>query len=459
MENAIATSQIKTFSYRHVMTSDMAFRVCCWLYLISFAILPDWFGFYLGMLFSAKRIMLVLCFAMMIFSRKRLNRFVQMIKKLTVANILIGLYMFVRLYTAVYRRNVQTFAGEFLDGVLVFYFFCYLLRYEFSTASLFKFLRVTLWILCLCGLFEYLTQINLFSFLNTSNAFLVTTNVRGELRLQGNCHHPIQFGMYISMLFCLSCYDPKTNKLFLFRHPMLFILASLCVFFSGSRGPFGLYLVTLPLICLFSGKDERIKSFVILLAIIAALVIVMLFLYKTYVGQWILHMFASVIDSIFDTTLVNDYFSQLGINYDGSTAYRDALAKVFQLDYLNPLIGRGSAYQFSVVIDGIWLQSGDNNFVNTYVVYAYPGLITQALLFLLCLGLSLWGRIKQKEPLFGAIFVAAIVYIIGLWFVAAMGTFMYFWMLLAIAVMRTRQDKHSKMRKLTSKPKSLGKKF
>lgn len=438
MQNTLAVHNKISANPAKLVTDETVFRVCCWLYLISFAILPDWFGFYLGMLFSAKRIMLFVCFAMILFSRKRLNRFVQMIKKLTVANVLIGLYMFVRLYTAVYRRNVQTFAGEFLDGVMVFYFFCYLLKYEISKASMFKFLRITLWILCLCGLFEYLTQINLFSFLNTSNAFGVGANIRGELRLRGNCHHPIQFGMYISMLFCLSCYDPKTEKLFLFRHPVLFILASLCVFFSGSRGPFGLYLFSLPMICLFSGRDERIKSFVILSAIIAVFVLVMLFVYKTYAGQWTLHMFASVVDSIFDTTLVNDHFSQLGISYDSSTAYRDALAKVFQLDYLNPLVGRGGGYSLSVAIDGIWLRSGDNNFVTTYIAYAYPGLITQALLFLLCLGLSLRGRIKQKEPLFGAIFVAAIAYIIGLWFVAAMGTFMYFWMLLAIAVLVTK---------------------
>lgn len=454
-------SQNKLIHQTSNFTDESVFRACWWLYLISFAILPDWFGFNLGMLFSAKRIMLFICLAMMIFSRKRLNRFVQMIKKLTVANILIGLYMFVHLYTAIYRRNVHTFVGEFLDGMLVFYFFCYLLKYEIPKASLFKFLRVTLWILCFCGIFEYLTQINVFSFLDTTNNFLVGTNVRGELRLQGNCHHPIQFGMYISMLFCLSCYDPKTNKLFLFRHPVLFILASLCVFFSGSRGPFGLYLISLPLICLFSGKDERIKSFVILLAIIAVFVVVMLFLYKTYAGQWVLHMFASVLDSIFGTTIVNDHFSQLGINYYYSSQYRDILPKVFELDYLNPLIGRGARYTLSVMIDGVWVGGGttDNNYVGTYVAYAYPGLITQALLFLLCLGLSLWGRIKQKEPLFGAIFVAATAYIIGLWFVAAMGTFMYFWMLLAIAVMRTRQDKHSKTRRLTSKPKSLEKKF
>lgn len=442
MENVLAKKRSFARSST-VITGDTVFHACCWLYLIAFAILPDWFGFYLGMLFSAKRIMLFVCFAMIIFSRERLNRFVQMVRKLTVANVIIGLDMFVHLYTAVYRRTVQTFAGNFLDGVMVFYFFCYLLKYEITAQSLLKFLRVTLWILCLCGIFEFLTQINLFAFLNTSNTFVVDTHIRGELRLQGNCHHPIQFGMYISMLFCLSCYDPKTKKLFLFRHPLLFVLSFLCVFFSGSRGPFGLYLLSLPLICLFSGKDERIKSFVILFALIAVFVIVMLFVYQTYAGQWTLHMFAAVIDSVFDTTLVNDYFSQLGINYYYSSRYRDLLPMVFQLDYLNPLLGRGARYSLSVMIDGVLVGGGtiDNNYIATYVAYAYPGLITQGLLFLLCLSLSFWGRIKEREPLFGAIFVAAIAYIIGLWYVAAMGTFMYFWMLLAMTVMLVPKKK------------------
>ena len=84
MEKLFAAPQINTLSSRRVITSDKVFHACCWLYLIAFAILPDWFGFYFIMRFSAKRLMMIICFIMIIFSKKRLNCFFQMIKKITV---------------------------------------------------------------------------------------------------------------------------------------------------------------------------------------------------------------------------------------------------------------------------------------------------------------------------------------------------------------------------------------
>lgn len=418
----------------NALTADKVFYACCWLYLVAFSFLPDWFGFYLGMLFSAKRIMLFICYAFILFTRERLNSFVKLIKKCTLPNILIVAYMFVCFYTAVYRLQPKAFFGEFLDGVMVFYFFCYLVKYEIKLPSLLKFLRVTLWILVLLGIFEYFTHINLFEYLNTTPNYAVGSHIRGELRIQSNCHHPIQVGIYFTILFALSCYDCDSKKLYLFRHPLLLILTTVGIFFTGSRAPIGIYILTLFLIAIFSNGDERKKTIIYGSMILSVALIGIMFFSQTDFVQNILQTFASVADDELGTTLVADYFDpKLAQSFTDSSNYRDVLVStVFHLDYLNKFVGRGER-GFSIWMNGFSLGSTDNYYVQTYISYAYPGLITFCLLLfgaaLFCLG----ALIRKRNQLFSACFIAIVGYIINLWYVSQMGTMMYFWMVFAIA--------------------------
>lgn len=428
-----------------VVTETQIFHTCCWLYLVAFFILPDGFGFRLGFLWSAKRIMLFICYAMILFNRERLTTFWNDIRKCVVPNIFISLYMFVRIYTAVYRTDVNSFSNDLLDAVLVFYLFYFILKNEIITIHDFlRFIRITLIILCVEALWEAITGINLFGFLNISGEVGWTNYASrgGGSRVSGNCHHAILFGIYLSILFFLSCFDTEKNKLYLFRSPGLFLLASLGIFLTGSRAPLGIYILCVFLLCLLSGKDERIKSLILLLFVLSLFAIFTMIIYRTEIGRQIMFMLTNMWDAIFDTHFADDW----GGTAAGSTAYRDALAKVFQLDYFNKFMGRGVSYRLSVVIDGYWLRSCDNSYVGTYISFAYPGLAMLIGHGLLIVSFCLRGLWKKRQMLFAATLVAILCYFLNIWFVAQMGTYMYIWMLFALIYVCFKTDQNNKMK-------------
>ncbi len=424
-------------------TGSQIFHTCCWLYLFAFFVLPDGFGFRLGVIWSAKRIMFFICYAQILFNRKRLTEFWNDVKTLKGPNIFIGLYLFVRLYTAVYRMDIPCITNSLLDEVLVFYLFCYLLMSKNVTIpELLHFLKVVLLVLCLEGLWEAATGINLFGFLNWAGEDRWGTYVvRGGVlsRVMGNCRHSINFGIYLSMLFFLSCVDLEKNKLYLFRSPSLFLLTTVCVFLTGSRAPLGIYVMCLFLICLFSNKDERIKSLIILLAVISGLVLLTMIVYRTEMGHKIMLMVTNIWDVLFDTRYADNW----GGTAIGSTEYREALAKVFQLDYFNKIMGRGASYNLSVVIDGYWLRSCDNTYVMTYISYAYPGIAVLIGHGLTMAGYAIQGMAKLKRSLCGAVLVITICYFINIWYVAQMGLSIYMWMLFALVYVCCQNEKIS----------------
>lgn len=455
MEKTIGQSNNVRRPYRSVETTGTAgiFHKCCRLFLVAFFILPDAFGFRLGFLFSAKRIMMFICYGLIIFNPNRLNGFIRTMKRNKTVNLVVALYMFVRLYTAVYRFDINTFAGEFLDGVMVFYLFLYILKYEIKIAELLKFIRITLYILCVLSFIEYFTGFNVFSLLNFAKGDLV---VGGNARLDSNrvsgpCHHAIHFGIYITFLFVLSCYNEEKNKIYLFNKPVLFVFSTLSVLFAGSRGPFGLYVILILILPLFSKKDDLIKSYMIIACILIVLSFFTLVFYDTDFGQYIMRMITSSIDGIFGTELSIKFG---GARFNDSTLYREALKQVFKIDYFNKLVGRGVSYNLSVVIDGYWLQSCDNSYIMTYITLAYPGLIVLILFMLTLFIVSIKGYLKYKDRLFVATVIILVNYLINVWFVAFMGTFMYIWMLLALICILYNGYKDKEKKELTAQWKT-----
>lgn len=460
MEKSIGQSNNIRRPYKAVETTGTAgiFSKCCWLYLIAFFILPDAFGFRLGFLFSAKRIMMFVCYGLIIFNPNRLNGFIRTMKSNKTVNVVVAVYIFVRLYTAVYRLDVNTFAGEFLDGVMVFYLFLYILKNEIKIAELLKFIRITLYILCVLSFIEYFTGFNVFSLLNfAKDGLSIGGNERLDSnRVSGPCHHAIHFGIYVTLLFALSCYNEEKKKIYLFNKPVLFVFSTLAVLFAGSRGPFGLYLILILILPLFSKKDDIIKSYMILSCALIVLCFFTIVFYNTDFGQYVMRMITSSIDGIFGTELSIEFG---GARFTDSTLYREALKEVFNLDYFNKLVGRGVSYNLSVVIDGYWLQSCDNSYVLTYIALAYPGLIVLILFMLTLFIISIKGFLKYKDRLFIAVLIVLVNYFINVWFVAFMGTFMYIWMLLALicTLYNGYKDKEKKELKGQWKTKSLKK--
>ena len=418
-------------------TGSQIFHTCCWLYLVAFFILSDGVGFRFIFLWSAKRIMMFVCYGMILFSRERLTVFWRDVRKCVGPNIFILLHEFIRLYTGIYRLDPYCIYGSILDEVMVFYLFVYILKHEITLKEFIRFIQIALTVLCIEGLWEAATGINLFGLISfASDDWGVYGTRGGNSRICGNMHHSIGFGIYLSILFILSCVDVERKRLYLFRSPVLFVLASVCVFLTGSRAPLGIYIMSIVLLCLFSRRDERIKSILILAAVVSGFAIFTMLVYRTEVGRQIMFMLTAMWDSIFDT----DYSMSWGVSVRGSTEYRDALAKVFDLGYFNKLMGRGASYGFSVVIDGYWLASCDNSYVAMYIGYAYPGLIMMVGHAVMIIGYAVDGLRKYGPMLFGAAIVMTICYFVNIWFVATMGTYFFVWMLFALTYLASKNQ-------------------
>lgn len=412
-----------------VTTGDKIFHICCWLFLVAFFLLPDNFGFYLGMLFSAKRIMLFMCYAFIIFSGKRSNQFWQAIKKCVVLNVCIILFMMVRVITAIWRTDLNSFAYDLLDSVLVFYLFLYIIMYEINFISFQKFVEITVFILCVCGLIEYIFHYNVFNLLNTAKQFITSDSRLSNARVTANCHHSIIFGYYLSMLCFITCIDFNKNKLFLFRRPILYIFSLTIIFMTGSRAPIGLFICGSFLLVFLSDKDHLIKSLIYIAIFLIIFSLIIVATYSTSFAQYILRMVTSAFDGIFGTTLSYQFG---GENFSYSTEYRRLLMKVFDLDYFSKFIGQGVSYELSVIVEGSWIRSCDNSYVAIFIAYAYPGLIVFWILMGAFFGYIVVGFIVYKNRAFCAIFVALLSYLFLIKNVAMMGSFMYIMALLAI---------------------------
>ena len=411
------------------ISGDKFFHICCWLFLVCFFFTPDGFGFYLGFLFNAKRIFMFMLYGMIIFNKKRLNQFWQDVKSYKVINIVLGLYMFVRIYTAVYRTSLKSFTNDFLDVVLVLYIFLYLLKHELSVVKLQKIIENGLLVLSIFAVIEFSTGFNFFSLLDTADQFITEISRLNSARVTSICRHAIITGWYFSFLGFFTCIDFEKNKLYLFRRPIHFLLSMIVIFMTGSRAPIGLFFVGIVLILIFSNKDQLIKSLIIIAILLIIFSFVIIVTYNTSFAQYILRMITSAIDGVFGTTLSYQFG---GERFIASTEYREALKKVFYLDYFNKFIGRGVGYELSVVIDGYWLMSCDNAYVGMYIIFAYPGLITFILLLLLCLIYMAICFFKYKNRAAAGLMGIFIPYVLLIWNVALMGSFMCIMAILAI---------------------------
>ncbi len=419
------------------VTGTQFFHACCWLYIVGFFLFPDGFGFRLGYLWSAKRILLIACYVGILANRERLNLYLADVRKAVGPNILIGLDFFVKFYTGVYRTDIYCIIG-IVETALMFYLLLYIMRHELSVERVLKIVRGVLLILCLEGIWEALTGINLFGYISfASDGWSSYATRGGGSRICGNAHHSILFGVSLTVLFFLSCVDYEKKKMSLFQHPWLFLLSTVCVFLTGSRAPLGIYILGLFLICLFSSKNERVKSFLFFFLFLAVLALLTMAFYRTEFGRQVMYMVANMWDAVFRTR----YADSFGGTAEGSTLYRDALAKVFDLWYFNKLVGRGASYALSVVIDGFWVRSCDNSYVGTYIQYAYPGLAVMIGHGVTILGVCLRGLRKKKNGLFAAIFVATLCYFLNIWYVASMGTYPLVWMMLALSYVALTEGK------------------
>ena len=394
-------------------------------------VMPQYFGFHLGFDFTATRIFNVIILAYFVLNRKAGNHFFKSMLDVQVTPYLM-LYMFVMVYTTVLRVNVNTFFLNFLD-ILTFYMVYYGIRYVIGVKKAIDWTVIIAWFLGIYGLVEYVLGFSpMIRFLLT----LPYNNVRsmyrsGSYRIMGPCGHSIGYGLMLELLIVLICIDYDKDEMYLFRHPFLYCVLLLNVFLTGSRLALGFAIIESAFIVLFS-KRKKIKETLFIFAVfLVGFIVFEIAVFQTSLGQYIMMQITSLIDEALGT----EFAAKFGADttwLEDSTSYRRYLPKIFGVEWLSPLVGRGANASFVFAIEDMYLKSIDNFYVALYIRYAYPGLVTYVLFFLVTIIRMIKEAVQRHSGVSAALAIGMSTYCISLYWVDYLQTTKYMYILVAI---------------------------
>lgn len=341
------------------------------------------------------------------------------------------IYLFVCGYTMVLRVDLNAFFMVFFEALTLF-MLVYCIRYVLGVERAIRWGINSAYFLGVLGIVDYvLGQSLMLKFLKTVPTSVANTYRSGQYRIMGPCGHPLAYGLYLILLIPLACIDFKKNEVYLFKRPVLILLLMLNVFLTGSRSTLGIVILEVFLIIIFSNKKNVKKTFFFLLTLIVGMSFFLLLFYETKIGQYVLMQLASLIDQFFGTEYAA-YFGAEVTRLDDSEEYRKMLPLIFTLDWLNPLVGRGVSRSFGAEINGFYIISIDNYYVSQYIKYAYPGLITYVMIIVSTVTGMIVAIKKYKSPVFKMTFVGTVCYFINLWWLDALQTLKYEYIIIAI---------------------------
>lgn len=395
-------------------------------------IMPQYFGVHIGYDITCARFSILLFLVYVAFNPKVMTHFIQTMLRCEIF-LPFCLYLFVAGYTMVLRTDVNAFFLVFLE-IFALFMMVYGIRYVIGYRRAIKWVTGCAYFLGIYGLVEFLYGKSIFlKFLATVPTAVSNEYRSGQYRIMGPCGHSLGYGMVLLLFIAFACIDLEKNEMYLFKRPFLLALLYINVFLTGSRSTLGIALLELLLILLFSNRTNFKKSLFYLLIAIVGFVGLLLLIYNTGLGQYIMGQIASVIDQIFDTNFASKYGVETE-RLSASSAYREVLPKIFTLDWLNPLVGRGRGFG-GAEIDGVFIHSVDNYYVVQYIKYAYPGLFCYVL-FMIVLFWVLIRKLLQKGNRMSAVtkmvLIACSLYFLNLWWVDALQTLKYVYIVIAI---------------------------
>lgn len=407
-------------------------KLLYWIYVfLIFAayIMPQYFGVHIGFDITCTRFANILIVLYMLFSPMILTHFWKTIIRCEIF-VPLCMYLFVGAYTMVLRVDINAFFMIFME-ILTLFMLIYGIRYIVGYKRAIRFSIYCAYFLSIYGLVEYVYGESIFlKFLSTVPNAVSNFYRSGHYRIMGPCGHSLGYGLLLILFLTLACIDLEKNELFLFKRPVLVILLYMNVFLTGSRSTLGIAVVEAVVILLFSNRKDVKKSLLIIAVFAVAIAVFLLLFYKTDIGQYVLGQIASVIDQVFGT----DYAAGFGVETDrleDSSAYREALPYIFTLDWLNPLIGRGTKFG-GAEVHNVFIHSVDNYYVAQYIKYAYPGLFSYVLFMAVFAYVLVKDIIKSKSAVSKAVFIGGFFYFLNLWWVDALQTLKFMYILIAI---------------------------
>lgn len=408
-------------------------KVLAVMFIISTIVVPQYFGIPLpGFDMSFIRIMIVVLMVVICSDRDKLYNFLDTIKYSRLFIALIP-YLFVLCYTAAFRVDVKAFLNPFVEFYTMF-LTIYIVKESIGVQKSIAVMIGCYYFLVFMGIAEYIKGDSFFKILQTLDGVVGGSFVRGgQYRIMGPASHSIAYGILLNIGVTLASLDMKKNKIYLFHRPVLFILLFINIIFTGSRSALAILLLNIPGIFLLSAKEEKKKTLMIGITGFFLMAIFVFATSGTPVGNYFMLQFTSIIDEILGTELSLNYGATKIIK--DSSDYRDALWDVFDVDWLNPLVGIGRKRRFSTKINGRVLESLDNFYIAEYVRYAYPGMVSIILFFGYTIYIMVKKMLRNREDIYIKSFLlCTVLYVVSLYFVDSIGTLKYCYLIIALFV-------------------------
>lgn len=425
-EQAIITSNEPELRRMKVLFGIFAF------FIIASIIMPQYFGLDIGYDITCARFSNILFVFYMIASPYILSHFVKTTLRCEVFYPLC-LYLFVAGYTMVFRGDINAFFLVFFEAFLLF-MMIYGVRYVIGYQRAIRWINGCAYFLGIYGLIEFVYGRSLFlQFLATLPTNVADRYRSGHYRIMGPCGHPLGYGLVLLLFIAIACIDLEKNEVYLFKRPVLLVLLYANVFLTGSRSTLGIAFLEMAVILLFSGGRNIKKSLFYLIGGGFVGGLLLLVFYDTGIGRYLMGQITSVVDQFLGTNFAANFGIDT-VTLENSSAYRDMLPKIFSLDWLNPVLGRGSVFN-GAEIDGVYIYSIDNYYIVQYIKYAYPGLIAY-ILFMITWFVILFKNLLQKNNKISSVtktvLIGSLFYFINLWWVDTLQTLKYMYIVVAI---------------------------
>ena len=414
--------------------------------IITLVVMPQYFGIHLGYDLTCSRAGNLMILLYMLMCPMILTHFYVTSIRCAVFYPLM-LYLIVGGYTMVLRADINAFFLVFLE-VLTFFMLIYGIRYVVGYKKALKLILGCAYFLAIYGFVEYVYGRSLFlQFLATVPTNVTNSYRSGHYRIMGPCGHSLAYGLLLLIFIALASYDADRDEMYLFRRPVLLLMLLGNVFLNGSRSTLGVAGLECVLILLFSRGTALKKTLLIsAIALVTGAVLLLLF-QDTGMGRYFMGQLMSVIDQVFGTSYATRYGVE-STTLQNSSSYREVLPCFFTLDWLNPWLGRGTHFG-GAEINGVFVHSIDNYYVAQYIKYAYPGLVTYILFMATTLVVLLREMILHKSGLARMVLIGAGCYCLNLWWVDALQTLKFLYLLLAVffAWQLERKDQEKRLLK------------
>lgn len=403
--------------------------------LITDFLMPQYFGIHIGWDITCLRFANIFLCMYALLNPKILTHFWKTILRCSILWPVIC-YLLVAMYTMVLRVDINAFMLVFLEFLTLF-MLIYGIRYVLGCGRAFKFIIFCAYFLAIYGLIEYLVGHSLYlQFLRTVPTAVVNQYRSGHYRIMGPCGHPLGYGLLLLLFIALASLDYKKDRIYLLKRPVLMVLLLLNVFLTGSRSTLGIAAAEIIVILLVSDNVNRKKAFLGVAALFAVMGAFLLAFYNTSIGQYMMLQITMMIDQIFGTEFSVKYGADLTV-LENSEGYRKYLPRIFTLDYLNPLVGRGIKRGFGAEFvtetgEMVYIQSIDNYYVQQYIKYAYPGLISYCLFILTTVITMIYNIIKYKSGIYKVLLIAVCCYFFNLWYLDALQTLKFVYVIIAL---------------------------